>query len=101
LVQILFPGAGLLVMSAWCLGVLNSHRRFFLSYTAPVIWNVAIIATLIGSAGERTNYLAQVTAWGSVAGSALQFGVQLPTVLKLINVCGRFLIWRARTFARC
>src|SRR5437773_8891322 len=34
LVQILFPGAGLLVMSAWCLGVLNSHRRFFLSYTA-------------------------------------------------------------------
>src|ERR1700686_1889315 len=46
LVQILFPGAGLLVMSAWCLGVLNSHRRFFLSYTAPVVWNVAIIATL-------------------------------------------------------
>ncbi|HEX7958014.1 MAG TPA: lipid II flippase MurJ, partial [Pyrinomonadaceae bacterium] len=33
LVQIFFPGAGLLVLSAWCLGVLNSHRRFFLSYT--------------------------------------------------------------------
>src|SRR5438046_1048649 len=82
LVQILFPGAGLLVMSAWCLGVLNSHRRFFLSYTAPVIWNVAIIATLIWF-GRRTDefHLAQVTAWGSVAGSALQFGVQLPTVL--------------------
>ncbi len=86
LVQILFPGAGLLVMSAWCLGVLNSHRRFFLSYTAPVIWNVAIIATLIWF-GRRTDefHLAQVTAWGSVAGSALQFGVQLPTVLKLIK----------------
>ncbi|PYX93082.1 MAG: murein biosynthesis integral membrane protein MurJ, partial [Acidobacteria bacterium] len=26
LVRILFPGAGLLVFSAWCLGVLNSHR---------------------------------------------------------------------------
>ncbi|MBZ5581672.1 MAG: hypothetical protein LAQ30_05595, partial [Acidobacteriia bacterium] len=25
LVRILFPGAGLLVLSAWCLGVLNSH----------------------------------------------------------------------------
>src|ERR1041385_2900083 len=25
LVQLLFPGAGLLVFSAWCLGVLNSH----------------------------------------------------------------------------
>ena len=44
LVRILFPGAGLLVLSAWCLGVLNSHRRFFLSYAAPVVWNVAMIA---------------------------------------------------------
>src|SRR5688500_13667233 len=26
LVRVLFPGAGLLVLSAWCLGVLNSHR---------------------------------------------------------------------------
>lgn len=28
LVQILFPGIALLVMSAWCLGILSSHRRF-------------------------------------------------------------------------
>jgi putative peptidoglycan lipid II flippase len=35
LVRILFPGAGLLVLSAWCLGILNSHRRFFLSYITP------------------------------------------------------------------
>src|SRR5689334_5725190 len=40
IVRVLFVGAGLLVMSAWCLGILNSHRKFFLSYTAPVIWNV-------------------------------------------------------------
>ena len=33
---------GLLVLSAWCLGVLNSHGRFFLSYAAPVVWNLAI-----------------------------------------------------------
>src|SRR4051812_19758003 len=46
LVRILFPGAGLLVLSAWCLGILNSHRRFLLSYAAPVVWNVAMIATL-------------------------------------------------------
>src|SRR5580658_3290554 len=47
LVQILFPGAALLVISAWCLGILNSHRRFFLSYSAPVIWNVAVITALL------------------------------------------------------
>jgi putative peptidoglycan lipid II flippase len=96
LVKILFPGAGLLVLSAWCLGVLNSHRRFFLSYTAPVIWNVAIIFSLIwfgrrGSLVEASNVnafqfgLAEWVAWGSVVGSALQFGVQLPTVLRLIK----------------
>lgn len=84
LVRIFFPGAGLLVLSAWCLGVLNSHRRFFLSYTAPVAWNLAIIATLIWF-GRREDqfHLATITAWGSVVGSGLQFGVQLPTVLKL------------------
>lgn len=82
LVEILFPGAGLLVLSAWCLGILNSHHKFFLSYAAPVIWNAAMIATLVGF-GRRGPSLAIALAWGSVAGSALQFGVQIPTVLRL------------------
>jgi putative peptidoglycan lipid II flippase len=86
LVRILFPGAGLLVFSAWCLGILNSHRRFFLSYTAPVVWNGAMIATLMYFGGSRPQYpLAQILAWGSVAGSALQVGVQLPVVLRLLR----------------
>src|SRR4051812_31756079 len=42
LVRILFPGAGLLVLSAWCLGILNSHRKFLLSYSAPVLWNAVM-----------------------------------------------------------
>jgi len=96
LVQIFFPGAGLLVMSAWCLGVLNSHRKFFLSYTAPVVWNLAIIAAMIffgHHSGQLDQFqlgpfqarLAVLTAWGSVVGSALQFLVQLPTVLWLVR----------------
>jgi len=86
LVRILFPGAGLLVMSAWCLGVLNSHHRFFISYTAPVVWNVAIIGALV-MFGRRVGQfpLAEYAAWGSVLGSALQFGVQVPTVLRLVR----------------
>lgn len=83
LVRILFPGVGLLVLSAWCLGILNSHRRFFLSYAAPVIWNAAMIATLVVFGGQPQDALAATLAWGSVIGSALQFGVQLPVVLKL------------------
>src|SRR5262245_32801343 len=85
LIRIFFPGAGLLVLSAWCLGVLNSHRRFFLSYTAPVIWNLSIIAALIWFGNRDDFHLATYTAWGSVIGSALQFGVQMPTVLSLIK----------------
>jgi putative peptidoglycan lipid II flippase len=84
IVRILFPGAGLLVLSAWCLGVLNSHHKFLLSYTAPVMWNAAMIATLVAF-GAQTSLprLAVLLAWGSVAGSALQFAVQLPSVLRV------------------
>jgi len=86
LVRILFPGAGLLVLSAWCLGVLNSHHRFFISYTAPVAWNLAIIASMIAYGGKVGQFpLAAIVAWASVIGSALQFGIQLPTVLKLVR----------------
>lgn len=84
LTRILFPGAGLLVFSAWCLGILNSHRRFFLSYTAPVLWNLAMIVTLVAfHEGRGEAQLAVYLAYGSVIGSALQFGVQLPQVLSL------------------
>ena len=86
LVRILFPGAGLLVASAWCLGVLNSHRKFFLSYTAPVLWNVAMIAGMLAfGAGRAQNSLVVITAWASVGGSALQVLVQLPMVFKLLG----------------
>ena len=40
LLRITTGGLGLLVLSAWCLGILNSHGRFFLPYVAPVLWNV-------------------------------------------------------------
>ena len=84
IVRILFPGAGLLVLSAWCLGVLNSHSKFLLSYTAPVLWNLAMIATLLLYGGrEELPRLAVTLAWGSVIGSALQFLVQAPVVWRL------------------
>jgi putative peptidoglycan lipid II flippase len=84
IVRILFPGAALLVMSAWCLGVLNSHHRFLLSYTAPVMWSAAMIASLV-LFGRSTPLpqLVTILAWGSVVGSALQFGVQVPIVWRV------------------
>ena len=90
LVRVLFPGAGFLVASAWCLGVLNSHGKFLLSYTAPVAWNAAMIATLLYF-GERhgIEWLAMDLAWGSVLGSFLQFAVQAPMAFGLSRHTGR------------
>jgi putative peptidoglycan lipid II flippase len=84
LVRIVFPGVGLLVLSAWCLGILNSHGKFFLSYASPVVWNAAFIGVLIVF-GRRSDlpHLAVYGAYGLVLGSALQFLIQVPVVLKL------------------
>lgn len=105
LVRIFFPGAGLLVISAWCLGILNSHRRFFISYAVGVVANVAVIAGLIAAA-FRTHeqpQLAIYTAWASVIGSALQVAVQMPIVLRLAHGLKISTDWRGehpRTIVR-
>jgi len=83
IVQILFPGTGFLVMSAWCLGILNSHKKFFLSYVAPVIWNFAIILAIFAGRHQGQFPLAITASYGLVAGSFLQFLVQLPFALRL------------------
>jgi putative peptidoglycan lipid II flippase len=96
LLQIIAPGVGFLVLSAWCLGILNSHRRFFLSYVVPVLMNVVQIAVLIGAttvvvgggvggglSGLEQSSLVVWLAWGVVIGGFLQFAVQLPTVFRL------------------
>jgi putative peptidoglycan lipid II flippase len=61
-----------------------------LSYTAPVAWNAAMIATLV-LFHHRTDLetLAIYLAWGSVLGSFLQFAVQWPTAWALSRHPGR------------
>jgi putative peptidoglycan lipid II flippase len=86
LVRILFPGSALFVLSAWSLGIQNSHGRFFLSYASSVVWNVAMIAAmLIGGPRTTLPQLAVWLAWGSVAGAGLQLAVQLPVVFSLLG----------------
>ena len=84
LVRVLTPSVGFLVLSAWALGILNAHRRFFRAYVAPVLWNAAIITSLTIAAmlgrGERD--LAVAVALGALLGAALQLLSQLPAVLR-------------------
>jgi putative peptidoglycan lipid II flippase len=95
-VRIIFPMAGVLVLSAWALGVLNSHRQFFVPYVAPALWNVAIIAFLFGGAywatgtpwapealaNDTLTQLLMTACVGALVGGVLQFGVQLPFVAR-------------------
>jgi putative peptidoglycan lipid II flippase len=86
LTRILFPGAALFVMGAWCIGVLTSHRRMALAYIAPVFWNLTMIAAFLWF-GRRLDVvsLATAVAWASVVGAVLQVGFQLPAVLRLVK----------------
>ena len=92
IVRILFPMTAVLVISAWALGILNSHRRFFVSYVAPVAWNLALITTMIGVGTYlggvgmgRDADLIVALAWGALAGGVLQLLVQTPWLLPLLS----------------
>lgn len=86
LVRILFPAVGFLTLGAWCLGVLNSHRRFFLPYVVPVLSaaSVSLALVLSGRSGNSLT-IAEGAAWGALVGAALQFIVQLPMALGLLG----------------
>jgi putative peptidoglycan lipid II flippase len=95
LVRILFPMTGLMVVSAWCLGILNTHRRFFLPYAAPAVWNIAGIVAMVAAGtwfANRTlpveaqlHRLSLALAWGTVAGALLQIAIQLPACWRLLH----------------
>ena len=87
LMRITTLGIAVLVLSAWCLGILNSHRQFFLSYVAPVLWNAAqiIVLVLVGVLAWSTTKGVKAVAWAVLVGSLAQFLVQLPKVLGLVE----------------
>ena len=85
LVRILFPMSGVMIVGAWCLGILTSHRRFFLPFAAPVVWNLSQIAGLLLGARLGWAPLIEVLAWSTLVGSLLQVAVQLPSVRRLLG----------------
>lgn len=99
-VKLIFPMTGFLVLSAWALGVLNSHRRFFLPYFAPVVWNLAILAGLFAGAGalsgalsgnglsrgaESLDRILLAGCAGALVGGLLQFAVQAPGAFRRLS----------------
>lgn len=85
MIRILFPMAGLMMIGAWCLGILTSHRRFFLPFAAPVLWNLAQITGLLLGARFGWEPIIVVLAWSTLAGAILQILIQLPMVIRLVG----------------
>lgn len=98
-IRYIFPMTAVLVLAAWALGILNSHRKFFIPYVAPVLWNVAIIGGFfVGAAYIGGESLLEIVPGelamdtlsstvlagciGALVGGVFQFGVQLPGVIR-------------------
>ena len=96
LTRILFPMTGLMVVSGWCLGVQNAHRRFFWSYASAALWSVAQIALLLigGPDAPDAETLAVWLAWATLAGALLQIAAQLPEVFALVGLPRPSLTWQ-------
>ena len=96
MVRLIFPMTGFMVLAAWTMGILNSHRRFFLPYMAPAFWNMAILSGLFWVAFRQGRLLSPAGAdndemrallfgicAGAMVGGLLQFLAQLPLVLRV------------------
>ena len=88
LIRILLPMTGLFVLSAWTLGILNSHRIFFVTFVAPALWNLAMITAMIGGAvyfGLEDRGLVVALAWGALVGGALTLVIQVPFLARHVS----------------
>jgi putative peptidoglycan lipid II flippase len=87
LMRVLFPMTGLMVLSGWCLGVQNAHRRFFMAYASGAVWSIVQIVLLLfaGPGAPDLTTLVWWLSWATLAGSALQIAAQMPQVLRLMG----------------
>jgi putative peptidoglycan lipid II flippase len=82
--QVLFPIVVLLGLNGLVVGILNAHEHFAIPAIAPLVWNVVIIAALVGLTplfeGPDRLY---AYAIGVLLGTAVQLGMSLPPLRRL------------------
>ena len=84
LTRVLFPIVVLLGLNGLVVGVLNAHDHFSIPALAPLVWNLVIIAALVG----LTPLFAQddriyAYAIGVLAGTVVQFAMALPVLRRI------------------
>ena len=82
--QVLFPIVVLLGLTGLVVGILNVHDHFAIPAIAPLVWNLVIIAGMVGLAPlfEGDNQL-YAYAIGVVAGTLVQLLMMLPTLRRM------------------
>ena len=82
--QVLFPIVVLLGLNGLVVGILNAHEHFTIPALAPLVWNVVIIAGLVGLTplfeGDEQLY---GYAIGVLAGTAVQLVMCLPQLRRI------------------
>jgi len=90
--QIMFPFLFFVAMAAWAMGVLNTHRRFFMPAVASSFFNVCVVAGAVTGAAifhfteapiQKQMPMMWYMGGAVIIGGFLQFAVQLPQVRKL------------------
>jgi putative peptidoglycan lipid II flippase len=77
--RVLFPIVILLGLNGLVVGILNAHDHFTIPALAPLVWNIVIVAGIVGLTPlfEGPNEL-YAYAIGVVAGTAVQLAMSLP-----------------------
>jgi putative peptidoglycan lipid II flippase len=82
--QVLFPIVVLLGLNGLVVGVLNAYEHFAVPAIAPLVWNLVIIAALVGLSplfeGRERLY---AYAIGVLAGTVVQLAMSLPPLRRL------------------
>src|SRR5215207_780638 len=82
--QVLFPIVVLLGLNGLVVGILNAHEQFTIPALAPLVWNLVIIAGLVGLSplfeGDDQLY---AYAIGVLAGTTVQLVMCLPGLRRL------------------
>jgi putative peptidoglycan lipid II flippase len=82
--QVLFPIVVLLGLNGLFVGILNAHDHFTIPAIAPLVWNLVIIAGLVGLQplfhGDDKLY---AYAIGVLAGTAVQLAMTFPALKRI------------------
>ena len=84
LTRVLFPIVLLLGLNGLIVGILNAHDHFSVPAISPLVWNLVIIAALVGLTplfeGDDRLY---AYAIGVLVGTIVQFGMALPVLRRI------------------